>query len=263
MCIGKEKFYPIQVAEKQMCWMKATVRGPGGHGSLPMRGGAMAKLGQLLKQLDKHRLPVHITPVTRRMIEAVASALPFPTGFILRLLLNPSLSNRVLKLLGQRGQIFEPMLHNIINPTILHGGEKINVIPSEIVLELDGRLLPGFGPEDMIAELRQIIDDEIELEVIRHDPGPAEPDMGLFDLLAGVLRQADPGGKPVPLLVPGVTDARFFSRLGIQTYGFTPMKLPVEFNFMQTIHGEDERIPVESMTFGTEAIYNALKRYQE
>ena len=247
---GEQKFYLIQVAEKQICWMKATVHGPGGHGSLPMRGGAMAKLGQLLQQLDKHSLPVHITPVTRQMIEAIASA--FHTDF-----------DSLLELLGQRGQTFEPLLHNMVNPTIVHGGEKINVIPSEIVLELDGRLLPDLGPEDMITELRQIIGDEVELEVVRFDPGPAEPDMGLFDVLADILREADPSGEPLPLLIPGTSDARFFSRLGIQTYGFLPMKLPADFNFMQTIHGEDERIPVESVTFGTEAIYKALQRFQE
>jgi len=262
MYIGKQKFYPIGVAEKQMCWMKVSVRGPGGHGSIPLRGGAMAKLGIFLQQLDRHRLPVHITPVARQMIEALASALSFPTGFILRLLLKPSLTDHVLKLLGQRGKTFEPLLRNTVNPTVIHGGEKINVIPGKIVLELDGRLLPGFGPEDMIAELRQIIDDEVELEVIRHDPGPAEPDMGLFDTLADILCKADPSGKPVPLLLPGVSDARFFSRLGIQTYGFLPMKLHIDFNFIKTIHAEDERIPVESVAFGSEAIYKTLQSFQ-
>jgi acetylornithine deacetylase/succinyl-diaminopimelate desuccinylase-like protein len=262
MSIGKQKFYPIGVAEKQMCWMKATVRGLDGHGSLPLRGGAMAKLGKFLQQLDRHRQPVHVTHVARQMIEALASALSFPTGFILRLLLKPSLTDHVLKLLGQRGKTFEPLLHNTVNPTIVHGGEKVNVVPSEIVLELDGRLLPGFGPEDMIAELRQIIGDEVELEVIRHDLGPAEPDMGLFDTLADILCKADPSGKSVPLLLPGVSDARFFSRLGIQTYGFLPMKLPIDFNFTKTIHAEDERIPVESVAFGSEAIYKALQSLQ-
>src|SRR6185437_7724924 len=67
--IGAQRFYPIMVAEKQGVAITATVRGPGGHGSLPMHGGAMAKLGQLLQRLDQYRLPTHITPVTRMMIE--------------------------------------------------------------------------------------------------------------------------------------------------------------------------------------------------
>ena len=259
--VGPRKFYLIQVAEKQICFIKATVRGPGGHGSLPMRGGAMAKLARLLQRLDQHRLPVHITPVARQMVEAMASALPFPLGIVLRQLVNPILTDTVLNLLGEKGRMFEPLFHNTVNATMVHGGEKVNVIPSEITVALDGRLLPGYTPDDLIAELRPIIGDEVELELVRHDPGPAEPDMGMFDLLAGILREADPNGIPMPLLLSGTTDARFFSRLGIQTYGYTPMNLPPEFNFAQLAHAADERIPVDAVDFGANAIYKVLQRY--
>lgn len=259
--IGRRKFYPIQVAEKQVCSIKATVRGPAGHGSLPMRSGAMAKLARLLQQLERHRLPVHVTPVARKMVETIASALPFPASFFLRLLLKPSLTNSVLKLFGERGQLFEALFHNTVNATIVRGGEKINVIPSEIVVELDGRLLPGYGPEDMMAELRQILGKEVELELLRYDPGPAEPDMGMFSMLADVLQEADPEGIPIPLIIPASSDARSFSSLRIQTYGFTPMNFPPEFNLLQTAHSADEHIPVEALDFGTSAIYKLMQRY--
>jgi len=254
-------FYPIMVAEKQYCAVRATVRGPGGHGSLPMRGGAMAKLARLLQRLDRRRLPVHVTPVTRRMLETMAAALPFPTGALLRQLLRPARADAILALLGERGRIFDPLLHNTVNATIVRGGDKINVIPSEVVVELDGRLLPGYGPADMLAELRALAGDEVGLEVIRYDPGPAKTDLGLFDTLAGILREADPAGIPVPLLLSGITDGRLFARLGIQAYGFTPMKLPADFNFAQTIHAADERIPVAALEFGADAIFKALQRF--
>jgi acetylornithine deacetylase/succinyl-diaminopimelate desuccinylase-like protein len=127
---------------------------------------------------------------------------------------------------------------------------------------LDGRLLPGYVPDDMITELQQFVGDDVEFEVIRHDPGPAEPDMGLFDVLAQILRRADPDGVPIPLLLPAVTDGRFFSRLGIQTYGFIPMPLPKDFDFTQTIHAANERIPVQSVGFGSDAIYELLRRFE-
>ncbi len=259
--IGKHKVYLIQVAEKQICWLKATLRGPGGHGSLPLRGGAMSKLAQVLNQLETKRLPVHITPASRHMIEAIASSLPFPSRLVLRQLLKPALTDKVLRLFGDKGRLFEPLFHNTLNATIVHGGEKVNVIPSAITLEMDGRLLPGYGPDHMMAELRQITDEDLELELIRHDPCPAEPDMGLFDTLATILREADARGVVAPLMVPAVTDGRFFSRLGIQTYGFTPMDLPADFNFAQMAHAADERIPVEAVEFGTNAIYQVLLRY--
>src|SRR5439155_8480342 len=143
---------------------------------------------------------------------------------LLRQLLRPARADAILALLGERGRIFDPLLHNTVNATIVRGGDKINVIPSEVVVELDGRLLPGYGPADMLAELRALAGDEVGLEVIRYDPGPAKTDLGLFDTLAGILREADPAGIPVPLLLSGITDGRLFARLGIQAYGFTPMK---------------------------------------
>ena len=259
--MGHKRFYPIQVAEKQLCWLKATVQGPGGHGSLPMRGGAMAKLAQLLRLLDRHRLPVHITPTIRQTLTGMVSNLPFPTSLILRQLLRPRLTDNLLNLLGEKGRIFDPLLHNTVNATIVRGGDQINVVPSEIVLEMDGRLLPGYSPGDMIAELREIIGDEVKLEVVWHEPGPSEPNMGLFNTLSGILREIDPEGVPLPLLLSGVTDARFFSQLGVQTYGFLPMNLPADFNFAQAIHAADERIPVDSVRFGSDAIYKLLQRY--
>ncbi len=259
--MGHKRFYPIQVAEKQLCWLKATVQGPGGHGSLPMRGGAMAKLAQLLRLLDRHRLPVHITPTIRQTLTGMVSNLPFPTSLILRQLLRPRLTDNLLNLLGEKGRIFDPLLHNTVNATIVRGGDQINVVPSESVLEMDGRLLPGYSPGDMIAELREIIGDEVKLEVVWHEPGPSEPNMGLFNTLSGILREIDPEGVPLPLLLSGVTDARFFSQLGVQTYGFLPMNLPADFNFAQAIHAADELIPVDSVRFGSDAIYKLLQRY--
>ena len=260
--IGKRRFYPIMVGEKQKCWMRATIRGQGGHGSIPVRGGAMARLSRLLQKLDKNRLPVHITQVASLFFKTVALSLGGLKGLIVGQLTNPLLTNSLLNLLGERGRLFDPLLHNSVSATILHGSEQINVIPSEISMELDGRLLPGYHPDDMIAELHQLIGSDIELEVIRFDPGPVEPDMGLFDTLADILRKADPDGIPIPLLLSGVTDGRFFSRLGIQTYGFLPMPLPEDLNFSQMIHGANERIPVEALDFGASAIYELLQRYK-
>ncbi len=259
--LGKQRFYPIMISEKQICWMKATVRGQGGHGAMTTHGQAMAKLARMIQQLDGHRLPMHVTPAARLMVGVLAAASPMPTSLVLRQLLNPVLTDRVLNVLGAKGQVFFPLFHNTANPTVILTGDKINVVPSEITVGLDGRLLPGYKPDDMVAELRQIIGSEVELEVVRYDPCPPEPNMGLFKLLASILRESDPKGTPIPYLMSGVTDARFFSRLGIQTYGFLPMVLPADFNFIQTIHAANERIPVEALNFGTEAIYKVLQRF--
>jgi acetylornithine deacetylase/succinyl-diaminopimelate desuccinylase-like protein len=259
--LGGKRFYPVQVAEKQICWLKAAVRGPGGHGALVNRGGTVARLGKLLTDLDRKRLPVHVTPVVREFVERIAAELPRKEATVLRMLLKPRLTDTALRLLGERGTTMEPMFRNTVNATIVRGGDKINVVPSTIELELDGRALPGFTPDQLITEVQALVGRDIELELVRHDPGPAEPDLGLFDTLAGVLRELDPDGIPIPLLQIGVTDGRFFSRAGVQTYGFLPMRLPPDFQFAKLIHAADERIPVDALEFGAEAVWRAIQRF--
>jgi len=259
--IGRQRFYPIMVAEKQICHLRATLRGPGGHGSMPHRDGAVGRMASFLRRLEQRRLPVHVTPVTRSMVETISSKLAWPQGMVFRQLLKPQMTNTVLGLMGDKGASFEPLLRNTANPTVIRAGEQINVAPSKVEVELDGRLLPGYSPEDLISELVAISGGELELKVIRHDPGPSEPDMALFETLKDILRSVDSDGEPVPILLPGATDARFFSRLGIQTYGYLPMRLPPDLEFSRLIHGPDERIPVDAITFGTEAIFQLMHRF--
>ncbi len=130
-----------------------------------------------------------------------------------------------------------------------------------IEVEIDGRLLPGFRPDDLLDELRAIVGDDVELEVMRHDEGPADADMSFFDELAGVLRELDPDGVPIPMLLPAVTDARHLSPLGIQTYGFLPLKFPSDFPVTALAHAADERVPADAVRFGAEAVFRALERY--
>ncbi|GAB4481985.1 MAG: M20/M25/M40 family metallo-hydrolase [Anaerolineae bacterium] len=261
MYSGGRRFYPIMVAEKQVCWLRVALHGPGGHGSMPVRGGAMARMAEVVRRLDSRPLPVHITPVARAMFETLAGALPFPQSAVLRGLLTPALTDRVLGLLGEQGRLFHPLLHNTVSPTGVSGSSKINVIPGEVTLELDGRILPGFTKDDLLLELHRVIGMELDYEVVDYYEYPKQPDMALFDTLGGVLREMDPQGIPMPLLLAGVTDGRFLARLGIQTYGFTPIQLPPDFTFTAGVHAADERIPVEAVDFGTEAIYRALQRF--
>jgi len=260
--VAGRTFYLIQVGEKHPCWLETHLAGPAGHGARPpMRNGAMAGLGGLLTRLDRLRLPIHVTPIVREMIEAMAAALPRRMAFVLRRLLHPRWTDRILSRLGETGRNLEPLFRNTVNATIVRGGEKPNVIPSEIVVGLDARLLPGFTRDDFLAELHAGLGRELDVQVRLYDPGPSEPDLGLLDRLEDLLRDAEPGAVPIPYLLPGCSDARFFSRLGIQTYGFTPMNLPPDFNFFETIHAANERIPIAAVDFGTDVLYRLIERY--
>ena len=124
------------------------------------------------------------------MFEGIASALSFPVNMIIRQLLNPNFTDKLSGVLGSSGKLFEPLFHNTVNATIVQGGEKVNVIPSTIELELDGRLLPGYKPEQLLSELSLLLGSDLNYQIVRHDPGPSEPDMGWFSTLAGILKES-------------------------------------------------------------------------
>jgi acetylornithine deacetylase/succinyl-diaminopimelate desuccinylase-like protein len=264
--IFDHRFYPIMVAEKQVCWMQATLRGDGGHGSMPLRNGAMAKLGSLLTALNAQRLPVHITPVARQMIAAIAETLPEPVDAAVARLLDSTQTNATLDSLDAQGlraaRGWDALLHNTVNATVVRASNKTNVIPSTVEVELDGRVLPGYTAADIQAEIRAIAGEDFELSTIRHDPVGSKPDMTLYPLLANLIREADPTGVPIPSMVGGFTDGRMFARLGIQNYGFLPQNLPADFASGSMVHGADERVPVSTIEFGTRVLYRLLERYK-
>jgi acetylornithine deacetylase/succinyl-diaminopimelate desuccinylase-like protein len=260
--IGGRRFYPIMVSEKRGCQILATLRGPGGHGSIPARGGAMSKVGALLTKLDTARLPVHITPPVKLLLEGMRDALDEPWKGRMAALLDPVLADAALNELGPTGRNLDAALHNTVNATIISGGLKINVVPGEVQVQLDGRLLPSFGPEDMLRELRDVLGPDPELEVQLVGPAQPEIDLSQLDLFASVLREADPGCIPLPYLVTGGTDARHFAKLGIRTYGFLPLNNPADFNGATTIHAADERVPVSALEFGARCVFEAVMRYR-
>ena len=262
------RVYPVMVAEKQSVLLTLTFRGPSGHGSLARRNGAMTHMAEAVRRIESKRLPVHVTPAARQSLSVLARALPFPKALFVKLLLRPRFTNWALGRIGERGAMFDAMLHNTVTPTVVSGGSVPNVTPGEVTLQLDGRILPGFTPDELLSEIRGVLGElgegkgAPEIELRHYDPGPARPDLGLFKTLASVIEDADPDSVVIPTLIPGTTDARFFSRLGIQTYGFLPMNLPQEIDFAAMFHAGNERIPLGALEFGTDAILTAIRRYE-
>lgn len=257
-------FYPIQVAEKRVCWLEATISGRGGHASRPQRDGAMNTLGKLLIRLTEQRLPVHITPPARDFVKALAAEAEPQRAEQLRGLLDPERTDVILDELGPVAERLDPMLHNTVSPTVVNGGGKVNVHPGEVELRLDARLLPGVTPEEFLDELWEIIGDVdgAEFDVVRFDGGEGNcVNMGLFDLLSDSLIEHHPDAVPVPFLLTGATDGRFFEQLDIQPYGYTPLKLPPTFEFEALVHAANERVPVEAIEFGTETLSTVFQEY--
>jgi acetylornithine deacetylase/succinyl-diaminopimelate desuccinylase-like protein len=260
--VGGRRLYPVQVAQKRRCALRLTVRGEGGHSASPRRGQAIGRLGEALAVLEHRPLPTHVTPPVRDMIVAMAAGLPAWQAAALKALLRPRLTAPVLRAAGRQAEDLEPLLRNTAAPTHVSAGDAGNVVPTSAHADLDGRLLPGLAPETLIAELGAALPRDAELELVDAGaPGRARPDLSLLPLLYDVLREEDPGGHPFPLVTPGFTDARHYDRLGIQTYGFLPMRLPPG-RLPQLLHAPDERVPAAALTAGAQALGRAIERYR-
>ena len=259
--MGGRRFYPIMVAEKQVCHLRATFRGTGGHASLAAQHNPMTEMAQFLQQVQSWQFPTHVTPEGRIMFQAIGRHVSLPARDSIAALLNPRFTASTLRLMGAKGRTFSSLFRNTVNPTSARGGGQINVVPDEVSVDLDGRISPNLSPELLMSELRGIAGPASEIEVLSHDSGLQRSDLGLFETLSDVLKESDPDGIPVPMLMPAATDGRLFARLGIQTYGFLPMLLPATLDFAATIHGPNERVPVDAINFGAGAIYRLLQRY--
>jgi acetylornithine deacetylase/succinyl-diaminopimelate desuccinylase-like protein len=263
-------FYPIQVAEKGMCWVRATFAGEPGHGSMPNPDSAVLKLARAVARLGKTRLPVHPTAVVRRFAESMAAHLPEPHRTILRKLSTPLLAGIIVDWLiqdpGQK-RTFSAILSNTASPTVLSGGAKVNVIPSRASIDIDGRILPGQTEQSFLAELVDALGEDAKdakLDVLlSHPPVETSPDTALFRRLSDTVRRHDPAGIPVPFLIPGFTDASAYAHLGTKCYGFSPVRFDPndDVSFTRMFHGDDERVPVDGLRWGLRVLFDAVSGF--
>jgi acetylornithine deacetylase/succinyl-diaminopimelate desuccinylase-like protein len=215
-----------------------------------------------LVKLDQANMPYHKTPLAEHIIQLMCKALPVDSSDILKGLLDPEQFEAALAAIGPGSERFESLFRDTANPTIVKSGNKFNVIPGEANVEVDARFLPGRTTEDMVAELQSILGEEVNIEVIASGPKTKPTvDYALFDTLAGILTDLDPAGTPIPYLFNESPDGRLLEDFGIQNYGFLPMDLPPEIDLPSLIHGKNERVPVPSIAFGAEALYQLLERY--
>lgn len=260
-------FYPIQVAEKGVCWVRATYQGNPGHGSMPNPDSAVVRLGKAIARLGGRRLPMHPTEVVKTFLHGMAKELPSPQRHVLKRLTMPQVASLILDHLikdDSQRRSFGAMLSNTASPTVVRAGSKVNVIPGRASVEIDGRTLPGQTESAFLKELREALGGDPQLEVL-HSLPPVEATTAtpLFDHLARVLRRNDPTGHPLPYLIPGFTDAKAYTRLGTTCYGFSPVKFDPthEVNFAKMYHGHDERVPIEGLKWGLRVLYEAVSGF--
>jgi len=249
-----KRFYLIEVAEKGVCWFRIKAKGAPGHGSIPAPDSAVIKLAHAIKKLGEQKLPYHLSPPIKESISKLAENLGGIKGFMLKRLLSPRLADLMIdRILPDKklAKGFWAMLHNTVNPTILHAGEKTNVVPAEAYCEVDGRILPGQTPEDLLSEVKEIIGKDYDLEFItRMQAASQDTNDPIFKIFEKHLKEHDPEAIVIPNLIPGFTDGSYYSKLGIKYFGFSPLKLKPGESFQELFHGFNERISIAGYKFG-------------
>jgi acetylornithine deacetylase/succinyl-diaminopimelate desuccinylase-like protein len=151
---------------------------------------------------------------------------------------------------GTATRMLGAVLRNTTNPTMLGAGYKVNVVPTEASAHIDGRFLPGYEDE-FFATLAELCGEGIDVEYVSHQPPWEMPyDGHLVEAMGRSILAEDPDALVAPYLMSGGTDAKHFRKLGMQSYGFTPLRLPEDLDFTALFHGIDERVQIDALEFG-------------
>ena len=246
------RLYLIQTAEKGIDWMRLTAKGRPGHGSMINDDNAVTALAEAVARVGNHRFPIQITPAVRDFLQHISA--------ILGLDLDTDDPELAVAKLGPMAALIGATIRDTANPTGLSAGYKHNVIPSRASATVDCRTLPGRS-ETFLAEVRALVGDDIEIEYVRHSSALETTfDGALVDAMCAALRAEDPGARPVPYMLSGGTDAKWFGKLGMRCFGFSPLRLPADLDFAALFHGIDERVPVEGLKFGVRVLDRFLRQ---
>jgi acetylornithine deacetylase/succinyl-diaminopimelate desuccinylase-like protein len=246
-----KRLYFVEAAQKGIHWMRLTATGRAGHGSMMNDENALTVISEAVAKIGRFEWPQRYTSTVKTLFTKIAEA----TG--------KSYDEKdlrpLLREIGPTARMIGATLQNTANPTMLDAGYKANVIPGSASAVIDGRFLPGYEDE-LNTTIRSIIGPDITIETISRDIALEVNFEGdLVDAMCSAILTFDPEGIPVPYLMSGGTDNKALSELGIVGYGFSPLKLPADLDFMALFHGVDERVPISGLEFGVKVFENFLE----
>jgi acetylornithine deacetylase/succinyl-diaminopimelate desuccinylase-like protein len=240
------RLYLIQTAEKGMAWLNLIADGRAGHGSLLHHENPITELSAAVARIGTYAWPRKITGPQQAFLQAIADALEVD--------LDPDRVEDTIGRLGDISRTIGAAMANTANPTMLSAGYKHNVIPSRATAGIDGRFVPE-GEDEFYATITELIGENVRYEVVNHQPSVETEFSGaLVEAMQVCLEAEDPGARAVPYLSPAGTDGKAWHRAGIRCFGFTPLRLPPELDFVGMFHGVDERVPTDSLEFGARVL---------
>ncbi len=246
----ERRTYLLQTAEKGICWLRLTAHGRAGHGSVPNDENAIVRLAEAISRIAAHTWPREFIPSVRTLLEGLGEL----TGTSWS---DEDLEDLLDHLRGAQGFV-RGTLQDTSNVTMLDAGYKHNVIPQHASANVDCRFLPGHE-EQLLATITELAGEHVSVEVLHRDIALDAPFEGdLVEAMVAALRTEDPDAVVLPYCLSGGTDNKALARLGITGYGFAPLRLPPDLDFVSMFHGIDERVPVDSLQFGARVLRRFL-----
>jgi len=270
--IGNTNVYTINTAEKGILWFKVKAKGTPGHGSIPgAADNAILRMSKVVERLGNYRAKITLVPIVKQFLSGVPKENKILQDGVTFLLQNPEMGDQILDMLAQTDKAMaeelRASLRMTIAPTIIHGGVKENIIPSECEAVFDCRILPGQNTADALNEIKSLLKDfgleKLEFEIIQaNEPSESSVNTSLYELIVRTVKEFEPNCKTVQILLTGGTDSRFFRKTGSICYGFQPIRPDIPYSVMlKSVHGIDERISIANLVFGTSVLYNIVERF--
>jgi acetylornithine deacetylase/succinyl-diaminopimelate desuccinylase-like protein len=264
--------FPVQTAEKGILWLKIKAKGTPGHGSMPnMADNAVLRMSGVIDKLRSYKPETICVPTLKEFLSEISKQDPELQETFSHLLANPGQSEQILDGLAKKdmalAEEIRPRTKMTIAPTMIHGGVKENIIPSDCEAVFDCRILPGQSVNETVNLIKGLLKDvgldKLSFEFLQaHGGSESTTDTPLYSIITSVLREFEPGCGVTPTLTTGGTDSRFFRETGSVCYGFQPM-IPDEPNdqLEKRIHGVDERITIANLVYGASVLYETVKRF--
>ncbi|MFZ0433542.1 MAG: M20/M25/M40 family metallo-hydrolase [Candidatus Acidiferrales bacterium] len=274
---GEVQYVSISTGDKVSIPLIVTANGTSTHSSMPRPDSAIFILSKAMARLADYETPVELTPSTREFFETLAKTSEPPLSKYFDDLVN-STDPQVIQEASReisKNALLHAIMRNTFAPVFLKAGFRGNVIPGTAEATLNLRVIPGADLQKFIAEIREVIDDpRVDVSLPSGDNPEAarvkklveeaatlkssSTNTDLYRALEAGAQSVWPGKPVTPYLFQAGTDAIAWRSRSVPVYGIYPYPMTAED--LTRMHGNDERVPIESLEQGTEMIYKTLVR---
>ena len=260
---GKPVYVGIQTDEKVAVNVDVIASGTAGHASAPRRDNPITHLAAAMAKIGGFEAPVQFNSVTRAFFEGLAPTQDMDTRKWLQALGTPDRGEHAARIISDENPAWNAMLRDTATPTMLQAGVRQNVVPSEARGVVNVRLLPGNQLDPLLAKLKLLVNDpavRFEIEPGGGEAAPSSTQSGdLYRTIAQVAAQKFPGAAVLPYMSTGFSDSWELRMRNVQAYGFVPF--PLTEDDWARVHGDNERIPVDSFRKGVDVLYTIVSNF--